>query len=620
MLDIPSILHGLNEYKSQKLKIEKILPCTYGVSRGFIKQNEWEMLLKVLEKDDFLFLLKSFLEQFEVPDKLIHLMDNLYGLSEGDEVYLKIDTKRITYKPVFTEDQKGNFILLNMEMPLMYQYILDPCITAFVFTYYRALLNFVEYKVKYADEQDRRFFHKPQCSSPWLEEVYCFAFEMVFETDGTTGGCSSDKSRRDVLSCVPNIVLETFDNDGTYDSVLETMYGSRGLADESIVKVKATKVGITNGILHNTYCWRNVVSPYINNFPAGSCNSTYIYVDTYFGYSYNEDLMMDDTVLYGDSLLTPVPLEKVLDIRMDDWLRIPFIKIGKVKVKNEDELIELLLNLHWYDGNLLFRGQTTEYFLNRSGRLMKKLYGDEQAKEPSLASYALRTGKNFEDFYVEWSELIQSYLYFMLGAKECRRYLEHKGGFEFYYLCLAIAQHYGLPTYGLDASPSLSTALFFALYEFKEKDEGQRIFQYVKKKSGESVLYVFKGEPGERFAYEDLTNSLHDIEKTIFPRPFLQKACFLHTGWGNSRNACACDMVLAINFDVKNINFDKLNALLQHKVKDKALYENNFFVKNDPFIIFLKEYIALENDKGHNKEFKQFLKDYIYQIYETEMI
>ncbi len=614
MIDVHNILSALHQCRREKGGMDRVTPCMYAISREELDEENWKVLLKALKKKDFISILHNFLKQFEVPDELIQFIDNVYGLYEEDKVLLRIDPDRIIYESVFEEDQNGNFILVKMQMPLLYQHILDSCITALVYSYYRILRSFVDYYVKYKNRPGQLFFHKAQCSNPWLEEICCFAFEVVFENDGRTAGCSSVKRRRDSLSCIPLIVLGTCDHENIGKDILEADYGSEGLTEESINRVKGGNAGIPDGIIQNTYCWRNVLSPYVSNFPSISYNSEYIYVDTYFGYSYNEDLILDDTVLYGESSLVPAPFEQIMDIKMDGYLRIPFIRIGKVRVKNEDELINLLLSLSRYDGELLFRGQTTEYFLNRSSKLMKKLYGDEQAKEPSLASYALRIQKNFEDFYIEWAGLIHSYLQTVLEVDVYHRYMEYNGGIEFYDLCLAVAQHYGLPTYGLDASPSLSTALFFALHEFKEKDASQRIFKYERKEKGESVLYVFKGEPGERFEYGNLTSYLSGIEKAIFPRPFLQQACFLHTGWGNSRNACANDMVLAINFNAEDIDIDRLNDLLIQKANDKSLDEKNFFVENDLFINYLKGYVDLESGKGYNREFKQFLKDYIYQV------
>lgn len=610
MINVQSVLYALNSYKEQKIDLEEVYPCVYGVSREQLEDEQWVTLISVLKKDGFAILFEGFLKQFDIPNSVIQFVENVYGLDEKHKKLLKIDLQNIRYRFVFDNLENKHFVMVRMEMPLLYQYILDPCITALVYSFQSALCNFIDYQVKY--KKNNNFFHKAQCCSPWLEELYCFAFEMVFEADGSTGGCSMFKGNsHDVVSCVPAMALKTRNN--ASNIMCPQTYE---IHDTSIKKVKVCKKGILNGIQQNAYYWRNMISPYISEVPTFSYNSAYVYIDTYYGYSYNEDLMFNETALYGESSLVPVLLDGIIDIKTEEWLRIPFLKIARKRVNSMQELFDLLISLRVYDGELLFRGQTTEYFLGRSSQLMKKLYGDEQAKEPSLASSALRNRNNFEDYYIEWAELIRVYLYEILGAKECERFLTQRNGFSFYYLCLAIAQHYGLPTYGLDASASLSTALFFALFEFKEKDPKQRIFQYIRKKKGESVIYVFKGEPGERVEYDYFTGELNHLEKGIFLRPLMQKASFLHVGWGNSLNACASQMLMAITFDAQIIDIDELNCLLTSKVNDIPLYESFFFPENDPFICFLKQYIELDIEEQYNSDFKKFLGDYIYQVRE----
>jgi hypothetical protein len=106
-------------------------------------------------------------------------------------------------------------------------------------------------------------------------------------------------------------------------------------------------------------------------------------------------------------------------------------------------------------------------------------------------------------------------------------------------LAFSLAQHYGLPSMGLDLTDQLDTALFFALHQF-ERGEGRQL-RVTPSGAQNSVVYVFALP--ERFCVEHAR-----ARPRIFPtgRPDAQVAWFSHMGWGCRRNQCAEYLAMAL--------------------------------------------------------------------------
>jgi len=130
----------------------------------------------------------------------------------------------------------------------------------------------------------------------------------------------------------------------------------------------------------------------------------------------------------------------------------------------------------------------------------------------------------------------------MEGQQE---YEDFTGGFGFPLFGLAIAQHYGLPTSGLDVTDRLDVALFFGLMRF-DKPAGRYRATYSRQTEFESmpVLYLLFPPEQHQFEYER-------YRAAGFPRgrPDAQSARFMHMGWGHADNACADRIFLALYLD-----------------------------------------------------------------------
>lgn len=146
MINVQSVLYALNSYKEQKIDLEEVYPCVYGVSREQLEDEQGVTLISVLKKDGFAILFEGFLKQFDIPNSVIQFVENVYGLDEKHKKLFKIDLQNIRYRFVFDNLENKHFVMVRMEMPLLYQYILDPCITALVYSFQSALCNFIDYQ------------------------------------------------------------------------------------------------------------------------------------------------------------------------------------------------------------------------------------------------------------------------------------------------------------------------------------------------------------------------------------------------------------------------------------------------------------------------------------------
>lgn len=153
------------------------------------------------------------------------------------------------------------------------------------------------------------------------------------------------------------------------------------------------------------------------------------------------------------------------------------------------------------------------------------------------------------------------------------------------------------------------------MFEYHPKTGENGKGQYIRKVSGESIIYLFKPKRHEMFDYSRFDH--FNKEFNLFLRPVAQDASFIHSSWGLARNSVAESLRFAIHFDVKDIDFDEINQLLEtHNCPLLAV--NTFFPENDPFVNFLKyKYLSPDrpmDDYPHVSKLMEYLKKYIYQL------
>ena len=308
---------------------------------------------------------------------------------------------------------------------------------------------------------------------------------------------------------------------------------------------------LQRGVELNIRRFRNQVSPFgnlSNNGPAGP-----IMIDTYYGLPYDSSVMRAGAIYGPTDALPPSTID---GLATDGFLRVPFRRIPRIRIRNESQLRAFVNTLSAAEDEMrfYFRGQPQEYLLPRSEETRDSLYGDRNTIEPSLLPSSARSGLPLEVIMPEWCWALRIFLQRHRqtirswaresALKEVDEALDHLGrSFRLGLLALALAQHYGLPSPGLDISDDLSIALFFAMNRFKPKEGSARTLLRVPKRIDEapSVLYVFA-------VYPRFTLNYDDIRPIGFPlgRPDRQRAFFLHTGWGLSTNECARRLIAAL--------------------------------------------------------------------------
>ena len=577
-------------YRDTRVKV------SYFRRKKNLTEEYWNKLLSVLSSGTYKKILSESINDFSLSEELIEFLNYSYEIPREELALLNKQIKEIEISYYFEIIPLGfddAVKLCEISMPQIIYIMLDPCISGLIETYSDALINFVDTAI--SNTRNLAVFHQLGCCSPWLEEIFDIAFRDVFgEAAGQCCRLSNHKSCDDYPT--PAFLLKTY---GDRQFELETNECS---FDDSIQLLDSQGEEVRSGVKNHLYAWRNRVGA-LASTPQEINATRMIYVDSCYGYSFDINLFLEGKSLYNPSDSIVMPFEEIASQYKCDHLRVPFYM----------ELFDLLRQMECW--GLVFRGQTSEYFLNRSPELMEKLYGDEKAKEPSLASFALRNGDCFENHCTEWGLLIKEYLSLFIGCTEVSQTIGQMDVGNFFMFCLAVAQHYGLPTFGLDVSKSIATALFFSLFEYRPRIGVNGKSQYIRKESGESIIYLFK--PKKHEIYDFSRFECFNEESHMFFRPIAQEASFAHASWGMARNSVAERLLFAIHFDVKDIDFDELNHLLESRYYP-SLEVDNFFPENDPFICFLQsKYLSADRPMDsypHVSKIMEYLKKYIYQL------
>lgn len=284
-------------------------------------------------------------------------------------------------------------------------------------------------------------------------------------------------------------------------------------------------------------------------------------IDTFFGYAYT-GLPAERSAVYGTTeAVQPGPLDVLADGDLG-FLRVPFKRIPRIRADDLEDLAEIVGFAAGAFGadKLLFRGQHTEFHLKRSAAFLKRFYGSAEVLEPSLTASATRRQPSIEACMPEFMMILQLWqetsmnsiggrfegleaeLFERLAAEVQSIWTEPK----FYFQALALAQHYGLPSVGLDVTSDLHVALFFALREFVPRG-GQKALYRPVTSAYSPVIYILAREGTREYPFGDSTPTL-----LRSGRPEKQSAWFMHVGWGLSANAAADQIVAAVYLDASS--------------------------------------------------------------------
>uniref|UniRef100_A6VW43 FRG domain-containing protein n=1 Tax=Marinomonas sp. (strain MWYL1) TaxID=400668 RepID=A6VW43_MARMS len=355
---------------------------------------------------------------------------------------------------------------------------------------------------------------------------------------------------------------------------------------------KVYNPSLKDGLEKGVYQYKNVISPFSSlETIKKTKKNKHLSVDENYGLVYDRTLTKVPAHIYGREC--DIPQYSGDQLENFGFLRVPFRKIPRIKIYNRDELDKFVKSIESRDPNLklLFRGQNTEYYVDRGAKEKELIFADANALEPSLIPSAVRRGILMEDIMPLWNSMLQSYLGSKrLGSSSLKDsdLIRFKSSPEFALFSLSLAQHYGLPSVGLDATDDIETALFFATYKYR-LNNGIATYEYnLNNLKKEPVIYVLS--PAERF---HLNYSDYNPECASFLRPDKQSAKFLHTGWGLNKNNCARHIWVALYLDTEG-DFGNIPT------------PGELFPESDSFVDHIKPIIE-EINKGHlNPYFEGF--------------
>lgn len=287
-------------------------------------------------------------------------------------------------------------------------------------------------------------------------------------------------------------------------------------------------------------------------------------------------------------------------------------EVPQIIVDSIDELEDVIdiASKQFSDKNVYYRGQAKHHKLNRPDSINELLYGDANVNELSLPTAASRNNFDFDTFNSAFQMHIQGMMYSNIEKEKfdelysqwkiwshypptsndeineiCEKWYKLFHSYEWDLMVMALAQHYGVPTHGLDITNDLNVALWFATNQwYSYEHEGNKYAwykeldrNYKKDINDYPVIYIIATD-------NNLKRDLDQVEFAGFNalRPKRQSA-FLHFGgWGLHSNICAEDVVAAIHLS-KNVDIPNLPKAEQlfPSLEEDDFYRDLLTLKHD---------------------------------------
>jgi hypothetical protein len=242
-----------------------------------------------------------------------------------------------------------------------------------------------------------------------------------------------------------------------------------------------------------------------------------------------------------------------LGIEPFDRCRVRFNSVPYFLAEDSAALEELCTKLQAIEPRrVYFRGQPHEYLIRREPAVLRLLYGRKEAREPSIPSAAFRHSFPYVDAEATMQMIFSDIIYRRTGKEHRTHWVEDWVDTEHVFAdadgaivasatsqTMAFAQHYGIPTYGLDVTRSFRIAWWFATWQYNGTGPLARYTPYTTEATEpfqRPVVYVFRSAHGVDLADLDL----------IARRPAVQEGLFVHGSWGPHGNLCAEDLIATI--------------------------------------------------------------------------
>jgi hypothetical protein len=221
-------------------------------------------------------------------------------------------------------------------------------------------------------------------------------------------------------------------------------------------------------------------------------------------------------------------------------------------------------------GGLFFRGQTSFYDLKRTSDVKTLLFGNSTSVEPSLLSAASRSNFNYEKLHFALKYFLGQEMLFK--TKSSKELFDRWSELSVSPICkydlaiMALAQHYGFPTNGLDVTTNIQVAAWFATNKYSDQNGISTYTKlskndWIKDKAKWPIIYVFQTILNSSYGSLQNCNEVNELG-LIALRPERQNAKFFLGGHSDHQNRLAESVVCALRlkpgeYDV-SVDFDYL--------------------------------------------------------------
>ena len=225
-------------------------------------------------------------------------------------------------------------------------------------------------------------------------------------------------------------------------------------------------------------------------------------IDAFHGHAWNYCLDAGDAV-YGRTEDFPAgPLD---GLAKGAFVRVPYRRIPRICIGSMKELRSFAEAIRSSDKSIsvMWRGQSALHTLHsrRSDDELLMFYGATDTTEPSLLPSAARDGIDVERYMDAWFGLLDVFideaharLRSSRGANVAADWevdakaLRQSYGFREW--AFGVAQHYGLPSTGLDLTPDLDVATFFALHRLTIASTGETTIVRLRADAEPVILFM----------------------------------------------------------------------------------------------------------------------------------
>ena len=158
--------------------------------------------------------------------------------------------------------------------------------------------------------------------------------------------------------------------------------------------------------------------------------------------------------------------------KADDLLRCRQFSVPVYEIGSLDEARAAVAQIPIRDeaNGILFRGQTSLYMLERPLKVKRVLFANSCSIEPSLPTSASRHGYDYDPAHFALRFFLEHYVIpDLMGSadwKDAWRAAITDPQLTIDYAMMALAQHYGLPSHGLDVTTDLDVAAWFATQRY----------------------------------------------------------------------------------------------------------------------------------------------------------